>query len=151
MTLIRSRSKPNWKSDCQRKQVTGLDSNRECSSVWNGGRCSVLHYREWIKLHHIRVIIYFIEEPAALRGTSLRPIVLRECLSQTTLTFSSLSYVAALIRNLPSSSCISLFSSKLLRTGSTLRSAFSIPSSTRTRPSTAARTAHYAKIKIHVQ
>ena len=44
--------------------------------------------------------------------------------------------------SLPSSSCISLFSSRLLRTGNTFLSAFSIPSSTSTRPSKAARTEH---------
>ena len=50
-------------------------------------------------------------------------------------------YLDAGMRSLPSSRCISLFSRRLLSTGSTFRSAFSIPSSTSTRPSDAAFTA----------
>ncbi len=49
-------------------------------------------------------------------------------------------YLAALIRNRPSSSAISLFSSRLFSVGSTLRSAFSIPSNMSMRPFMAART-----------
>lgn len=51
------------------------------------------------------------------------------------------------MRKRPSSSCISLFSSKLFSTGKTFRSAFSRPSSTRILPSVAARTAHFSKTK----
>ena len=61
------------------------------------------------------------------------------------LTCSSLSYLWAAMRKRPSSSCISLFSSRLLRIGKTLRSAFSMPSSTSTRPWVAACTAHCNK------
>ena len=50
--------------------------------------------------------------------------------------------------NLPSSSCISLFSSKLFRTGSTFLSAFSTPSTTSTRPNKAALTAGYMESRI---
>lgn len=62
-------------------------------------------------------------------------------------TSSNLSYVWLSIRNLPSSRCISLFSSKLFRTGKTFLSAFSIPSSTRALPCVAARTALYGEQK----
>ena len=54
-----------------------------------------------------------------------------------------MSYLSAATMKRPSSSCISLFSSKLLSTGRTFLSAFSIPSNTRTRPFRAARTALY--------
>ena len=50
--------------------------------------------------------------------------------------------------NLPSSSCISLFSSRLFRTGSTFLSAFSTPSTTSTRPNKAALTAGYMESRI---
>ena len=50
--------------------------------------------------------------------------------------------------NLPSSSCISLFSSKLFMTGSTFLSAFSTPSTTSTRPNKAALTAGYMESRI---
>ena len=60
-------------------------------------------------------------------------------------TLRSLSYLSAERMNLPSSSCISLFSSKLFRTGSTFLSAFSTPSTTSTRPNKAALTAGYTE------
>ena len=59
------------------------------------------------------------------------------------LTLASWSYLLWEMSLLPSSSVISLFSRRLFRTGSTLRSAFSMPSSNSTRPRTAARTAAY--------
>lgn len=58
-------------------------------------------------------------------------------------TSSSLSQRCAAMRKRPSSSCISRFSNRLFKTGSTFLSAFSSPSRTRMRPSMAARTAHW--------
>ena len=49
---------------------------------------------------------------------------------------TSSSYRLGATRNRPSSNCISLFSSKLFKTGSTFRSVFSIPSRIKTRPLT---------------
>ena len=59
------------------------------------------------------------------------------------ITWRSLSYRDEDIKNLPSSSCISLFSRRLFKTGRTFRSAFSMPSRMRIRPLVAARTAHW--------
>ena len=57
-------------------------------------------------------------------------------------TSRSKSYLSWDTMSRPSSSCISLFSSRLLSTGNTFLSAFSMPSKTSTRPARAARTAH---------
>lgn len=56
-------------------------------------------------------------------------------------TFNKSSYRLEEINNLPSSKCISRFSSKLFNTGKTFLSAFSIPSKISILPSKAALTA----------